>query len=298
MGSVFLAEDARLPGKLWALKELHTPWHDRSGFISEARFLAECTHPGLAAIADFMETGIEDTYYLVMEYIEGRTLEEVFRREGGLNWTEAVRIAIELCEVLDYLHEGRPRPIIYRDLKPSNIMLDKQGRVRLIDFGTARNYDGASAADTIHLGTLGFAAPEQLQGRQTDARTDLYTLGAVLFYLLNGGNFYDRHTNKNSTARLDEIPSEFRDLILKLLEDDPGHRPQRAKEVLLILKSLLSEAYLKQADVIGSGTAASKKKLLIVIGSLSQGNGASFVSLALSRLLHRERINHALVELP
>lgn len=301
MGAVFLAEDGRLPGKLWAVKEIYTPVSEYTAITDEARFLAECSHPGLAVVADFLPPDKDGFCYMIMEYIPGETLETAFRREMPFPWPKAARMAAELCEVLEYLHEGRPRPIIHRDLKPSNIMLDVQGRVRLIDFGTARHYKPSKEADTVHWGTLGFAAPEQMQGKQTDARTDLYTLGAVLFYLLSGGILYDRKLE--SCRMMDSgLPEALTSIVYRLLEEDPDKRYQRAEDVKTALKTVI-HTYMPDgaAQLTGSGSSGRKgesRQQLIVVGSLTEGSGATFTAVALARVLNRFRIPHAVVELP
>jgi eukaryotic-like serine/threonine-protein kinase len=300
MGAVFLAEDGRLPGKLWAVKEIYTPASEYSAITDEARFLAECSHPGLAAVADFLPPDGAGFSYLIMEYIPGETLESVFRRENPFPWPKAAKIAIELCEVLGYLHEGRPRPVIHRDLKPSNIMIDTQGRIRLIDFGTARHYKPSAEADTVHWGTLGFAAPEQLAGKQTDARTDLYTLGAVLYYLLSGGSFYVRHSD--SLKQLEAgIPACVISTIKRLLEEAPEQRYQRAIEVRMALEPvlLMQNSDGKRSLTGLSATGPDKpRQQLIVVGGLTEGSGASFTAIALARVLNRLKITHSVVELP
>lgn len=297
MGHVYLAEDLKLPGKLWAVKELEPGLADQQIFVKEARLLAECSHPGLAAVTDFFPPDALGTCYLVMEYIRGETLQQVLQRNGGFSWQQAVRVAAELCEVLAYLHEGRPQPIIHRDLKPSNVMLDERGRVRLIDFGTARHYNLGAEADTVHLGTLGFAAPEQLQGKQTDARTDLYAMGAMLYYLLSGGSFWKEERGRQSEANKlpDTVPAKLEAILCMLLESTPSRRYQRAAEVSQELQAGFGQVE-KLKEEAKSGPAS--RSQLVVVGSLTPGAGASFVAVGLSRLLNRRKLQHALVELP
>lgn len=304
MGAVYLAEDSRLPGKLWAVKEMYSPASDYSAAEDEARFLAECSHPGLAAVADYLPPDGAGCSYLIMEYIPGDTLEAVFRRANPFPWQQAVRIGMELCGILGYLHEGRPKPIIHRDLKPSNIMLDAQGRVRLIDFGTARHYKPSADADTMYWGTLGFAAPEQLQGKQTDARTDLYTLGAVLYYLLSGGSFYDRQTDVRA-GLAHGCPKALVSAIGRMLEEDPALRFQRAEEVRASLEPLFRQdaagEWNRSAGRAGQqqqGQGSGQVRQLLVVGGLTSGTGTSFTAVVLARMLNRMRISHCLLELP
>ncbi|WP_438445791.1 serine/threonine protein kinase [Gorillibacterium sp. sgz5001074] len=305
MGAVFLAEDSRLPGKMWAVKEIAMPAGERDAFAAEARFLAECSHPGLASVVDFLPSEPGQAGFLVMEYIQGESLEDLLRRGVDFGWETVVRIALKLCGVLAYLHEGRPRPIIHRDLKPSNIMLDAQGRLKLIDFGTARHYKAASEKDTVCLGTLGFAAPEQLLGRQTDARTDLYSMGAVMYTLLNGGKILNREADWLPQKKRD-APDGLQEVIERLTAEAPGDRYKSATEAASELEPLLtngqrSGASVWQPDGVRDSrqlNASRKGRQWIVIGSLTPGSGAGFITMALARVLNRHYLKHAVVEHP
>lgn len=191
MGAVYQVADSHLAGKVWALKEMSDAaitdpaekQHAREAFIQEARLLSTLRHPNLPQVSDFFsERGQQ---YLVMDFVEGTTLESIlddriypFQEEEVLNW------AYQICDVLDYLHNQHP-PIIFRDLKPGNIMLLPDGKtVKLIDFGIARLFKPGAGKDTITLGTPGYAPPEQYGKGQTDARSDVYALGATLHHLL------------------------------------------------------------------------------------------------------------------
>ena len=302
MGRVYLAEDERLPGKKWAVKELRPGPAQRELLAKEARMLAECSHPGLAAVTDFIPANDQGVCYLVMEFIQGQTLLQLLREKGPLSWAQTAGIGMELCQVLAYLHEERPVPIIHRDLKPSNVMLDGNGRVRLIDFGTARHYSQGAEADTVRLGTLGFASPEQLVGRQTDARTDLYALGAVLHFLLEGGTGQLKDGIRGELP--DEVPPQAKALIAKLLEDEPAKRFQRAGEVEAALREMrtpgapLTEVNQQLAQGMTVAKTVHPPVMRIVVGGLTGGSGATFVAMALARCLHALALPHTLLELP
>ncbi len=193
MGIVYLAEDTRLPGRHCAIKEVspsQLPPQDVARavqtFQQEAQLLARLSHPGLTAVTDFFsEWG---NWYLVMEYVEGITLDTRLEQMPGrpLPPQEALSIFGQLCDVLEYLHRQNP-PVIFRDLKPSNVMLTPHGQVRLIDFGIARVFKPGRTRDTVNLGTPGYAAPEQYGGKgQTDPRTDIYSLGVLLHQMFTG----------------------------------------------------------------------------------------------------------------
>lgn len=195
MSIVYLAMDTRL-NKQWAIKEIKKGKNQDTktllkGLQMEANILKMVDHPVLPRIVDIIH--YKGTVFVVMDYIEGRPLSEVLKLEGAQPQDKVIEWAKDLCSALDYLHSMNP-PIIYRDMKPSNIMLKPDGKVKLIDFGTAKEFDVESLADTTALGTRGYAAPEQFgdaRGRgihKTDARTDIYSLGASLYHILTGKN--------------------------------------------------------------------------------------------------------------
>jgi len=195
MGIVYLAEDTRLAGRRCAIKELSPaslPAAERDwsiqAFQQEAGMLANLHHPGLTAVTDFFAEG--SNWYLVMDFVEGETLEARLARSPGgrLPLNEALGIAHQLCEVLDYLHRQNP-PVVFRDLKPGNIMLNTQGQVKLIDFGIARHFKPGKSGDTVNMGTPGYAAPEQYGGiGQSGPQADVYSLGVVLLQMTSGYN--------------------------------------------------------------------------------------------------------------
>jgi len=188
MGMVYLAHDQRLANRPCAIKEMVDHFIDQAQrieaneyFAREADTLAQLKHQAIPAITDRFE--LANRHYLVMEYVEGRNLEEELAARGEpLPEGLVIDIARQLCDVLAYLH-GLAPPIIYRDMKPSNVMIHPKGRVVLVDFGIARLFKAARKGTMI--GTLGFAPPEQYQGL-VDPRSDIYSLGATLHYVLTG----------------------------------------------------------------------------------------------------------------
>src|SRR5579862_1883276 len=188
MGMVYLAHDQRLSNRPCAIKEMVDHFIDpqqrveaNDYFAREADTLAQLKHPAIPAISDRFDD--QNRHYLVMEYVEGRNLEEDLAARGApLPEGLVIDVARQLCDVLAYLH-GLTPSIIYRDMKPSNVMLNANGRVVLVDFGIARLFKAARKGTMI--GTLGFAPPEQYQGL-VDPRSDIYSLGATLHYVLTG----------------------------------------------------------------------------------------------------------------
>lgn len=189
MGAVYLAKDLHDQERYYAIKEMSLSLvsdqeqpHAVQNFRVEAKILWGLNHPNLPTLEGFFsENG---SYFLVMEYIDGDTLENYLERKGSpfperrvLEW------ARQLCDVMQYLHSQRP-PIIFRDMKPGNIMLSRSGQIKLIDFGIARFFRPTHTQDTQILGTPGYAPPEQYGKAQTDVRSDVYALGMTLFHLL------------------------------------------------------------------------------------------------------------------
>lgn len=192
MGAVYEVADRRLANKPFALKEmsvstLKEPQEQAqalAAFEHEAKILARLDHLNIPQITDFFRE--HNKYYIVMELVKGITLEQLMERQVRPCTEEQVRTwALQLCDVLAYLHGQQP-PVIFRDLKPANIMLVPNGQLKLIDFGIARLFKSGKVTDTQHIGTHGYAPPEQYGESQTDPRSDIYSLGVVLHHLLTG----------------------------------------------------------------------------------------------------------------
>ncbi|MCZ8515142.1 serine/threonine-protein kinase [Paenibacillus filicis] len=301
MSRVFLAEDLKLPGKLWAVKEAYAGLQEGDRGIGEAsrqleilrreaETMSRLRHPNLPDIVDYVQAGAAGRMYLVMDYIEGETLQERFDRLGKrVTEAQAAEWGLQLCELLDYLHGLRPNPVIHRDLKPSNLMIDAGGSLRLIDFGTARTWKEGQPGDTVYVGTVGFAAPEQFSGGQSDPRTDLYGLGALLYYLLCGGERYD--PAQPSAVRL---PEGIGPIVLRLLERSPDDRYPSARAVSTAIRGLSRSGGLEGIRE----EAAGAMPCLIAVAALYRGAGATFTALALSRALQDRAVPHAVLEPP
>jgi serine/threonine protein kinase len=189
MGAVYQAKDVKRQGALCAIKEMSlsmVPPEEQAlaikNFKVEAKMLSVLSHPYLPAFTHFFAEN--QRYFLVMEYIDGATLEDLLERNRGpFSERRVLSWAAQLCNVLEYLHSQNP-PIIFRDMKPGNIMLTRQGHIKLIDFGIARFFRPTHETDTQLLGTPGYAPPEQYGATQTDERSDIYALGMSLYHLL------------------------------------------------------------------------------------------------------------------
>lgn len=230
MSTVYLAEHKRLHTR-WAVKEVRKQQGARFDFLAEANILKRLQHPMLPRIVDIFE----DAYsiYIVEDFVEGITLEDLLKRQGRVEEPLALQWFRELCGVLRYLHTQRPNPIIYRDMKPSNIMLQPDGSLKLIDFGIAREYKQASSGDTTYIGTKGYAAPEQFGRAQTDARTDIYALGVTMYHLLTGKSPYEPPYQFVPVRELDPSLSRGIEHILnRCVQLEPADRYQSVDELL------------------------------------------------------------------
>lgn len=266
MSTVYVAMDTRL-NKQWAIKEIKKSKKQDTKMLmkalrTEANILKVVDHPILPRIVDIIN--YKGTVFVVMDYIEGRPLSEVLKRDGAQPQEKVVEWAKDLCSALDYLHSMNP-PIIYRDMKPSNIMVKPDGKVKLIDFGTAKEFDVKSLADTTALGTKGYAAPEQFgdsKGRgihKTDGRTDIYSLGATLYHVVTGKNPCEppyvikpiREWNPSLSTGLEKI-------ISKCTMPNPEDRYQSCKELAYDL-----DHYEKLDDEFKSACFKKMKSFLI-----------------------------------
>lgn len=227
--------------KIWAIKEVRKDGTQnfevvKQNLIAETDMLKRFNHPNLPSIIDVIDT--DDSFLIVMDYIEGNSLSKAIETSGAQSQEDVIEWAKQLCDVLGYLHSQNP-PIIYRDMKPANVMLKPDGNISLIDFGTAREFKSSSVEDTTCLGTQGYAAPEQYGGHgQTDARTDIYCLGATMYHLITGHNpstppyemYPIRQWNPTLSSGLEEI-------ITKCTQRNPNDRYQSCAELLYALEN-------------------------------------------------------------
>ncbi|MEQ8221016.1 MAG: serine/threonine-protein kinase [Candidatus Eremiobacterota bacterium] len=188
MGNVYLVDrDCRkfvVKELMFAEGTVFDPETAREIFFREAEFMAKFDHPGLPKTYGVFSQNGRD--YITMDYIEGQTLEEIINASNvPLEEEKAINWAIEIATIIDYLHNSFHAPVIYRDLKPANIIITPSGKVKLVDFGIARFFNPDKNTDTFRCGSPGYAAPEQYKGRgQTGTQTDVFGLGVILFQML------------------------------------------------------------------------------------------------------------------
>ena len=253
MGAVYKAADTQLGDRLVAVKEMSQKGLDlqelteaTTSFKREALMLAGLFQRNLPRIYDhFEESG---RWYLVMDFIAGETLEEQLAKVGGtLPVEEVLDIGIQLCTVLSYLHNHQP-PIIFRDLKPANVMRTLDGDLFLIDFGIARHFKAGQAKDTIAYGSAGYAPPEQYGKAQTTPQSDIYSLGATLHHLLSGND-----PSSNMPTLFDFPPVHLlgqspglEPLIMRMVEKVASNRPASMDEVKQELQQLATQPAASQ----------------------------------------------------
>ncbi len=231
-GAVYKVEDTQGGNRLLAMKEINLSAlaaqeaiEATDAFNREVYLLSDLTHPNLPCIYDHFTD--REHWYLVMDYIEGETLEQYLDRivSGRLPLEEVLDIGIQLCTVLDYLHTREPS-IIFRDLKPANVMRTSASHLYLIDFGIARHFKPGQPRDTIPLGSPGYAAPEQYGRAQTTPRADIYSLGALLHQLLTGNNpAQNPFRFELSPLQGLSIPRRLQSLVLQMVDMDVNNRP-------------------------------------------------------------------------
>lgn len=231
MGAVYLALDQRLNNMRVAVKEMSTNAVGQGNlssaiysFKKEAALLIHLRYPALPRVIDFFPRGA-DRWYLVMDFIEGKNLASVLAERGPVEEYEVMHWARQLCEILDFLHRQDP-PIIFRDLKPSNIMLTPQGQIKLVDFGIARHFRPGVGSDTAAYGSTGFAPPEQYGDRQTNVRSDVYALGATIHNLLTGIDPKASPFFFEEPKKFVKISPALNDAIMKALEFKAESRPE------------------------------------------------------------------------
>ena len=240
MGAVYRARDLHFPNieRYLAIKEMFNQATDPElkkeaidNFEREAHILATLTHPAIPKIFDFFSN--ENRSFLVLEYIDGKDLELMLEESDGLlPVNRIVEWAVEICEVLNYLHNHKPEPVIFRDVKPSNIMINQYGHVVLVDFGIAKQFKAGQKGTMI--GTEGYSPPEQYRGEATQL-ADIYSLGASLHHLLTGQDprnetpftFLDRPIGKINP----NVSKELEEVVFKALQYNPQNRFQSALEM-------------------------------------------------------------------
>lgn len=238
MAKVYLAHDEVL-GRDVALKVLGEQYGGDEEFVErfrrEARSAAALSHPNIVSVYDRGETE-DGAPYISMEYVPRGTLEERIRKEGRLDWPAALAVAAQIAEALEAAHE---RGVIHRDIKPQNILVTKSGDVKVADFGIARAASATPMTGSLVLGTADYMSPEQASGQAVGPRSDLYSLGIVLYEMLTGRAPRSSGAATGSKTEgprpgsvVPEVPATLDALVARLLAEDPAGRPRSATALL------------------------------------------------------------------
>ena len=258
-------------GKLVTIKKRKT---EDSNFFNESVILEELDHKSVPSL--YKRSSEE----LILEYIPGKSLEKILIRKGLFTEKEALHIAYELAGIMRYLH-GRRKPVIYRDLKPSNIVMKPDGHICLIDFGAARFYEAGEASDTLNLGTLGFAAPEQYGNLgQTDPRTDIYCFGMTILQLVSGVDTKD--TDEVASFKkngIKGISDEFIAVVDKCTRADREDRFRSFREIQeeleVIPKRKKTKKFIGMAKVVAWAAVLS---VIISVGIINAEEVTSYAT--------------------
>lgn len=299
MSDVYLASNEKA-NQQWAVKVVRKDGPvdstiKKQRLAVEIEIMKGLRHKHLPRIIDVQEA--EDSYIIIMDFVEGISLDKAMAEAGGpLPERDVIQWAIQLCDTLQYLHTKEP-PIIYRDMKPHNIMRRPDNTIALIDFGTAREYKDGNASDTIALGTKGYAAPEQFMDsnskvQQTDARTDIYGLGVTLHHLLTGKNPtlppYELRPIREYNPSLSE---GLEAIIQKCIQPDPAKRQQSAAELKYELMDLDKNTEVYRKKMIGKLVTFLVPAALSVVMAIT-----SMVMLGMSNRKLNENYEHQLVQ--
>ncbi|MFZ0042814.1 MAG: Stk1 family PASTA domain-containing Ser/Thr kinase [Solirubrobacteraceae bacterium] len=297
MADVFLAEDQQL-GRKVALKLLYRRFAEDPDFVErfrrEAQAAAGLQHPNVVSVYD--RGSFDDTYYIAMEYLPGRSLKQIIRQEAPLDPLRAIDITIQILKAARFAHR---RGVIHRDLKPHNVIVDDSDHAKVTDFGIAR----AGASDMTEtgsiMGTAQYLSPEQAQGRSVEAGSDLYSIGIVLYEMLTGRVPFDaesavtialKHVSEAPIPPHEinpDVPPELEQTVLWVLNKNPADRPQNADQLIEVLEhcrtaivsraagqNTASMAAVMAAGAAGGGAGAALADLPVYPDPTGNGDGA------------------------
>jgi serine/threonine-protein kinase len=266
MADVYLADDLLLEREV-AVKVLHAQFASDPVYIQrfrhEAQAAANLNHPNIVNVYDWGNEG--DLYYIVMEYVEGRNLKEIIAEEGRLLPERAAEIAAEICSALQFAHR---RNLVHRDIKPHNVVITNMGQVKVMDFGIARAGGGGMTQTGVVMGTPQYISPEQAQGKAVDGRSDIYSLGIVLYEMLTGRVPFDDPNPVTVTYKQvkedplppsavdPEIPPALEAVVMKALAKNPANRYQSAHEMKTDLQRFLEGVPVTATPVLPETAAA------------------------------------------
>jgi len=277
---VYLCENLKIGNKA-VVKILAVEANKQFDFSQEIDILAKIHHPNMPYIIDFLKD--EKYVYIVETYIDGITLEEKLKTDIIVNEATTIAYFEQLLDIIKYLHSLSPNPIIYKDIKPSNIIVNKNDKLYLIDFGISKIYDVLSNNDKYIAGTENYAAPEQWNpNKNTDERTDIYSLGALMYRIVESKVY--RKNSENMDTNIN-ISDELKSIINKCLNEDTEKRYQSVEEIIIELEEIKN----KKASM------PSGKKIFLVDGVT--GAGKSTVLSGLANIYSKNKINTTILDM-
>jgi serine/threonine-protein kinase len=256
-GSVYLAQDTWIDKKV-AIKVPHRQGLDFGELLREPRLLASVSHPNIVAITTAEKQ--DNVFFIVMEYVQGETLESVIDAEGALELNRALDYTCQICNAVEHAHR---QGVIHRDLRPANVLVGENGMLKVADFGTSRFLEIAAHGTTV-IGSPPYMAPEQFQGKAVFA-SDLYSLGVTMYQMLTGVLPYDTPAPSDldkllsgelvSPPRLrnSAIPKRISDIVLRALAPDLSARYQRASDLLEDLLAARVASQARRTPLPGAG---------------------------------------------
>lgn len=298
-GNVYLAENINL-GNLWAVKEIPKARETSISRYIEPEILKRLNHPALPRICDVYED--ETNFYIVEDYLEGQCLKQELDRKGKFTEPQVLDWAIQLCSVLDYLHKQKPYPIIYGDLKPQNIILTRDGFIKLIDFGVSTLLTDAKRyappeyeQNTSFIGTKGYAAPEQFLVGKSSCRSDIYALGITMLQLLTGRDPVKTADFLTHESYAEVLPCGLWDILKRCIAINPDMRYQSAEELLKDLRQYSLSSIAGISESVRNPYPASFTKMIAVTGIRS--TGVSTITGALAQAVTRDFSTACIVDL-
>jgi len=273
--------------------QLRTPWalkiipSDDTSADNELKVLKKLNHPAFPRVVDVIRENGKTI--VVFDYYEGPNLQELIELNGRIDEKRVLNWAIQILDALSYLHNC-PEPIIYRDLKPSNLIVLEDGTIKLVDFGTARQFKKNNSDDTIYLGTPGYAAPEQYGTGQTDVRTDIYNFGMTIFHLLTG--IHPLKCNEHQMKDLLDdagVSPDLSSVILRCIEKDPDERFMSVEEIKKAICSCNDTRHVKYQTL-------GKNAVEISVSGIQSGVGVTHFCILFGMWLKNKHYKTAVLE--
>ena len=255
MGTVYLCKNINLEN-MWAIKEIKKDNGFNIDILTEPNILKELNYPGIPRIVDIFYK--DDNLYMVEDYIEGQTLKEYVQKKEKLAAEEICSITLKICNIVGYLHNMNPS-IIYRDLKPSNIMINHSGNIMLVDFGISKIDKTNKYNDTAALGSIGYAAPEQKGAGRSCKQTDIFGIGMVMYYMVNGKAALE-DTEPFNDENYNNVNDNLKSIIQKCVKSNINERYESISELEYEIAKCQSNLDIEKTVVINEASIKQEAK--------------------------------------